>query len=133
MSTRAERRRALWRAGFAVGTESGRAAVLGQVLARRQLRDISKGIALLAALAMPDEGSGASVAEGLLAIAEREMPCTCLPAYAERGLIDPYCRHDDRDDLIAAVVEYVNRANDAAMHRAYPSAESRRWGLSGDA
>jgi hypothetical protein len=40
----------------------------------------------------------------LLEIAEREMPCICDSAYAERGLVDPHCRCDDRDDLVAAVV-----------------------------
>lgn len=41
----------------------------------------------------------------LLETAEREMPCVCLPDYTGRGMFDPHCRCDDRDDLTKEAYE----------------------------
>ena len=61
----------------------------------------------------------------LAAIAEREMPGVCNPGFSGRGLIDPYCRHDDRDDAIAAAVasERERIAQLAEQHDAW----AKRW------
>lgn len=42
----------------------------------------------------------------LLEVAEREMPCVCLDEYTGRGMFDPHCRCDDRDDAVAAAAAW---------------------------
>jgi hypothetical protein len=45
----------------------------------------------------------------LVALAEREMPCTCLPEYLASGVTDPECVHDRRDRLVTAVLAWVGK------------------------
>lgn len=44
--------------------------------------------------AVPDDVIEA-VARVVLAILERDAPCSCLPAYKDRGLDDPQCTYHD--------------------------------------
>lgn len=39
-------------------------------------------------------------------IVQEEMHCICHPAYSSRNLLDPACRHDDRDAIIERVREF---------------------------
>jgi hypothetical protein len=72
----------------------------------------------------------ASLASDLTAVAERYMPCNCPPGHAARGLVGPYCRHDDRDRLARALAgELAARCAQAAT--AQPGATAGRGAGSG--
>lgn len=50
----------------------------------------------------------------LLETAQREMLCVCLEDYVRRGMFDPHCRCDDRDDL-------AKEAYESGRHEMYPA------------
>jgi hypothetical protein len=128
-----EERLGLWRRGFEAGQASERRRHERDLAGRSVRRDLGKFIHLIATtVGEPMANAPDDLAGGLLVIAAREMPCTCLPAYTARGRVDPLCRHDMRDDLVAGVVAYVNRERDRRAGLVYPSRESRRWGLTAD-
>jgi hypothetical protein len=104
----------LWRAGYEAGRAAERRTIQGETAAAKRasvLADLQRIIQLLAQLpSLPGKTGGivpSDLPPDLLAIAERDMPCTCLPDYAVRGRIDPMCRHDDRDALVRDVVAYL--------------------------
>jgi hypothetical protein len=108
VSRQAEGALAFWRLGFAAGAASAWDAAQRERRAERERimrRDLRAVVDVLARAML--EGKVPAMSPGLAALCEEYQPCTCLPAYTERGLVDPFCRHDDRDDLVRAVVQYL--------------------------